>query len=98
MLSSNRIICAAIHFKTNKEEDERRPKNISTGFVVCGRRHHDCFGIICSTGFEFKKYKHIQGFITTNNLFVDRKEAAKIAFEAGQTDTLKKSLFSEDLY
>jgi len=38
-----------------------------------------------------------QGFVTTDGKFVDRHEAAQIAFEAGQTKKLESPLFSEDL-
>lgn len=39
-----------------------------------------------------------QGFWTSHDRFVDRKEAAKIAFEAGQIPEEKSELFSEDLW
>lgn len=35
---------------------------------------------------------------TSKGRFVNRKEAAKIAFECGQTKELKNQLFSEDIY
>lgn len=38
-----------------------------------------------------------QGFVTENGEFVDRYEAAEIAFKAGQTKKLESPLFSEDL-
>lgn len=38
-----------------------------------------------------------QGFLTDAGTFVDRKTAAQIAFEAGQTKILHKVLMSEDL-
>lgn len=39
-----------------------------------------------------------QGFITSIGRFVDRKEAAYIAYKAGQIPELKSVLYSEDLY
>lgn len=39
-----------------------------------------------------------QGFITSTGRFVARPEAAKIAFEAGQTDRLILTITSEDLW
>jgi hypothetical protein len=41
-----------------------------------------------------------QGFITSKNRFVDRKEGAEIALKSGQVSELKygPSLYSEDLY
>ena len=43
------------------------------------------------------KSSDTQGFITSDNYFVDRKQAAKIAFEAGQTPVLEDVLYSETL-
>lgn len=51
-----------------------------------------------------EKEKPIQGFITTKNRFVDRKEAYKIQIAAGVKSKLKhlpylgQELYSEDLY
>lgn len=45
--------------------------------------------------------KTIQGFITNKGRFVNRKEAFKIALDAGQIDEsagVGGELFSEDLY
>lgn len=39
-----------------------------------------------------------QGFITSDGKFVNRIEAAKIAFASGQIDRPKRYLFSEDLW
>lgn len=39
-----------------------------------------------------------QGFITDEGNFVSRAEAAKIAYEAGQTETIKNPLTSEHLW
>lgn len=91
------ILCAAIWFKNGKKH-EHQPKNIETGFVVCGRRHHNCF-LTTSLVKEFSEAKKTaeQGFLTSKDRFVDRKEAAQIAFERGQCKE-KKILFSEDLY
>jgi len=38
-----------------------------------------------------------QGFITDDGKFVDRKEAAKIAFECGQTKKQLDFLYSDEL-
>lgn len=40
----------------------------------------------------------VQGFLTTKNRFVDRKEAAVLAYSAGQISEPKEELYSEDLY
>ena len=98
------IICAAIWFKDGNKYSHQ-PKNVDNGIVVCGRRHHNCF----LTAFELnggKKIKGlnelnstaIQGFLTSDDRFVDRKEGGYIAFKAKQTEKLEDCLFSEDLY
>ena len=40
----------------------------------------------------------IEGFVTTSGLFLDRKEAAKLAYEMGQISEPVESLKSEHLY
>ena len=94
------IICSAIWFNDSKVDYLHQPKNVNEGFVICGRRHHNCFltmGFI--KGVELKDYKEIvQGFLTNTDRFVDRKEAGKIAFEANQIKQQTERLFSEDLY
>ena len=42
--------------------------------------------------------ENIQGFLTSDDRFVNRKEAGQIAFDAGQITKLTECLFSEDLY
>lgn len=101
------ILCAAIHIRNNKQY-VHQPKNIDSGLVVCGRRHHNCFAIISAIFPEHdalvKNIKdHVQGFITSDNRFVDRKEALVIATKAGQLEHREKyppvsQLLSEDLY
>ena len=98
------IICAAIWFKDGNKYSHQ-PRNVDSGLVVCGRRHHNCF----LTAFELnggKKIeglnelnaKAVQGFLTSDDRFVDRKEGGQIAFDAGQIPKLTNCLFSEDLY
>lgn len=41
---------------------------------------------------------HEQGFVTTAGRFVDRMVAASVAFAAGQTETPRPQLYSEDLW
>lgn len=98
---SEYILCTAIHFD-DKKEHLQQPKNIETGFVICGRRHSDCYGTIFIFDEKTTKIPHTQGFITNTDRFVDREEAYKIAFEAKQIKDEKFSdeptLISEDLY
>jgi hypothetical protein len=99
------ILCAAIHHDDGKEH-VHQPKNIISGFVVCGRRHHNCYITTFILNGEESvqkkvrddKWKIEQGFITNTDRFVNRKEGGVIAFNANQTDKLQKILFSEHLY
>jgi len=98
------ILCAANHYDDG-EKTVHGPKNIETGFVICGRRHHNCISIFAKmVGFPYDE-KGIalmrterQGFLTNEDRFVEREEAAQIAFEAGQIKQHKIVLYSEDLY
>jgi len=94
-----RILCAAIWYNDN-EEHQHQPFNIKIGFVVAGRGHHNCLTTIyiIDPKFKDKKYRGVQGFITNDNLFVEREEAAIIAFDSGQINKQKSKLFSEDLF
>ena len=98
------ILCAAIWFN-NYKHYQHQPKNIGSGIVVCGRRHHNCFITYHSLApkdimniVETGERSHIQGFLTSDNMFVDRKKAAKIAYNASQITKPTKILFPEDLY
>lgn len=52
-----------------------------------------------SVGISGHSIKKIQGFMTSMGRFVNRKEAAEIAYNCGQiTDEKKVSLFSEDIF
>lgn len=83
------ILCAAIHFNDGKKH-QHQPNNIESGFVVTGRRHHNCYAtlgaIADSIGLEErirllidKADRDQQGFITSTNRYVSRSEAFKIA-------------------
>lgn len=93
------VICAAIWFK-DWEKYVHQPRNVESGFVVAGRRHHNCYLTLRLDG-DFSKMKEIenvQGFLTSDDRFLDRKEAGKLAFEIGQIDKVTECLFSEDIY
>lgn len=98
------IICSAIHFDDGKEY-AHQPNNIKTGFVVCGRRHHNCYNVLASLGKALGLEERIrviiqvvdrdsQGFLTNKNKFVDRKEGMKIAKAANQL--INPALHPED--
>ena len=94
------ITCSAIWFDDG-EKHIFEPVNIETGFVVSGHRHHNCFNtmkILSNDIHTHVNFKKEQGFLTNLNRFVDREEAAKIAYKAGQINTQITRLYSEDLY
>lgn len=94
------ILCAAIHYQDG-EKYVHQPKNIESGIVVAGRRHHNCFTTMAQFITDRTK-KKVQGFITSTDRFVDRAEAYTIAKAAGQIlmneNRNTQILISEDLY
>ena len=109
-MMQEKILCAAIWYKdlplVKIFESNVLPVNCDRGIVFCGHRHPHCMYSMCSiTGKRSvtpEVGEYIQGFLTDKNRFVDRKEARKIAFDAGQLAGREVSgrheLFSEDLY
>ena len=91
------ILCAAIYYNTI-DSYVHQPKNIQTGYVVCGRRHHNCIMLNAVLSGRKTTENDIQGFLTSQNRFVDRKEAANIAYKAGQIKDIVDCLISVDLY
>lgn len=86
----NYILCAAI---CNPEEFDMAGNLL----IYCGHRHNN----ILWQGSHVSRNPYHQGFLTNKGRFVDRKQAAIIALEAGQITKLSFSstdLFSEDLY
>jgi len=90
------IRCAAIYYNDGKEYPHQ-PCNINTGYVLCGLRHHNCFAMRKDKN-DGKRNNTRQGFLTSKDRFVTRKEAAQIALDAGQIPKQIDILFSEDLY
>ncbi len=94
------IICAA-NWYADGIQHEHKPANLSSGYVICGRRHHNIFQIAALLDKENTvKRNNVceQGFMTSTNRWVDRKTAAEIAFAAGQIKKKTPILFSEDIY
>lgn len=100
-----KIICAAIHYDDGTKH-LHQPQNISSGFVVCGRRHHNCITTAYILGNKITVRENMQGFITTLDRFVNRSEAMKIALAANQVKgfnednevLISEMLYSENLY
>lgn len=91
------ILCAAIWYQEG-EPLIYSPHNIKKGFVVTGRRHNNIIEFVKEKLNRVTKQNTVQGFLTSDNRFVDRKEAAEVAWQAGQTRVRENRLFSEDLY
>jgi hypothetical protein len=94
------ILCAAIWIK-NEIKYQHQPENISTGYVLCGRRHED---IMYLSAVLIKSVINPsiseKGFVTSKNRFVNRLEATEIAISAGQLAEEKRgtALTSQVLY
>lgn len=99
-----KILCAAVWFQdieTKKDipDKARLPVNCDRGLVFCGYRHYHClYTMVAVTGLATHQAgEHIQGFLTSHNRFVDRKEGGQI-HRANGHQTQLDDLFSEDLY
>jgi hypothetical protein len=103
------ILCAANHYHNElysiigDSSPIYQPRNITSGYVVCGRRHHNIIHLHnYLTKTTQKDCPHTSGFLTNLDRFVGREEALKIALKAGQVLDINNLrgdiLFSEDLY
>lgn len=90
------IICSAVWFKDEYQYSEQ-PINVGLGFVVCGRRHNNCFQVfnMINKDFTITKENTICGFLTNTNRFVDRKEGFVIAQK--QNQLLYPELHNKDI-
>lgn len=80
------VICAAIKLKD--------------GRIFRGHRHNDCLRAARGVASVSEVYDAVQGFITSQNRFVDRREAYNIAAYGNQVadEVMQRDLYSEDLY
>lgn len=93
------LLCSAIHYDDGNTY-KHQPKNIDSGIVICGRRHHNCFLTLSALlGDKYDvKLVHSQGFVTNKDRYLERKKAAQLAFECEQIPNKQKTIFSEDLW
>ena len=110
------ILCAAI-WVNDKQKHEQQPDNIEIGFVICGCRHNNCYQTVKdlksdvntyfkSLNISEDNYREHQGFITSLNRYVNRKEGWNIAkannqIQFGLTASENEDdsiLISENLY
>jgi hypothetical protein len=78
------IICAAVR--------------TANGKIYAGHRHCDAIRSAVGHGEPTPITQKMQGFLTNDRVFVDRKDAAQIAFICGQITEPKETLFSEDVW
>ncbi len=105
--SPEKILCAANWYKDIKltrgdfPKGHLLPKNIKAGIVFSGHRHLQClYQMIAMTGkVQYESGREEQGFLTSHNRFVNRREGAKIhVANGGKLNYSAKELYSEDLY
>ena len=98
------LLCSAIWYK-DLPTMRLLPKNCDKGIVLCGWRHGNIIAQMQATmGLRTVVHgqnsagEYEQGFLTNDNRFVERAEAAEIALKSGQIKVEKKYLFSEDVW
>ena len=84
------IISSAIRFKETSDSLFWR--------IICGKRHCDCYETMYKHKFIHDRNSEIQGFLTNDFKFVDRYEAARIAYDAKQISQPIIMLYSEDIW
>lgn len=99
------ILCAAIKRKFPRECQPYHEGTNDICSLEIGYRHHDIFQRFRD---ELDNKPKSQGFYTSHGRYVDRKEAMKIAYAAGQVSEERaftnrqnneySILYSEDLY
>lgn len=70
-----KIVSAAIKFK---------PKGFDHFQIMCGERHSDVLEIMHLLKINYERSTAVQGFLTDEDQFVDRYDAARMAFFSGQ--------------
>jgi len=108
MYGNEKIVCAAIWYKDLPTQEHHNCTNVDRGVVICGWRHGNiiatCKTLTGKRTVEFGENAagdHEQGFLTSHNRFVDRKEAWLIAERENQIVRFsggKGVLYSEDIY
>jgi len=89
----SKIIASAIKFK---------PKGSDYFQIMCGKRHCNVLEMMYKLGIEYEKKSAVQGFLTDEDQFLDRYDAARMAYYSGQlnpeTEVWKKIASSEEIY
>jgi hypothetical protein len=95
-----RILCAAIWYK-DYPAPFHNVKNINNkGLVLCGYRHGyiigQCISLLNKS--QYQMGEHVQGFLTSDNRFLNRQEALELHLKNGGKSEFSDELYSEDLY
>jgi len=92
------VMCAA-NWVDNGKDILFQPYNIPIGVVYCGWRH-PCIIQQYREIYKVGEVKEIQGFLTTKNRFLNRKEALELVEKNGQLTKplIGGVLTSEDLW
>lgn len=93
---TERILCAAIWYPDGPTTAHGPRNPWGRGFVWCGHNHA---AIIEAAALlhRWRANQEHQGFVTTENRYVDREDAARIAVAARQVPAGTDTLYSEDL-
>jgi hypothetical protein len=75
-----------------------QPENSKYFHVFCGFRHADIYEFITKITKPSKAILCQEGFMTSDNQFVDRYQAARIAYDARQITLEIPALYSEDIW
>lgn len=70
-----RLVSAAIKFK---------PKGCDYFQIMCGKRHCNVLEMMYNLRIEYEKATAVQGFLTEDDQFLDRYDAALAAYYSGQ--------------
>lgn len=110
-MKQERILCAAVNYIADRPYDDQ-PEGIDHGYVVSGYNHDEIHSLTDQivSGHDYTSFFE-EGFLTSFNRFVDRKEAFKIALDTGllqvedwngartiKSHRMNGELSSEDLY
>ncbi len=94
------IVCAAILVRI-----ERKGRTVET--VIHGLRHANCWELMADMGIRATREEVVEGFVDSQNRFLDRYDAFSHALECGQLPATvreykrekgERELYSEDLY
>lgn len=96
--TTERILCAAVWYPEGPDTTHGPRNPWGRGFVWCGHNHAAILEAAARLHGWRGSLDH-QGFVTTENRYVDREDAARIATAAGQISAEPRcdTLYSEDL-